>query len=144
MKHPLRFAVIFAITLTMSACETRSKFVAKNVYDRNKEELSSKCLQRVRSVESRQFVKNAALVAIPIGGIFVGAYSIAMAAATNVGITLDDEINANRIAVDCNLVEKQKDNREIAVTIAQNMAISAVGGQISPINMPGPVQTGIE
>ena len=45
---------------------------------------------------------------MPVAAILSGGLSIAAAAAVNGGITLDDELNANRIAETCAMHQYQK------------------------------------
>ena len=79
---------------------------------------------------------------MPVAAILSGGVSVLLAAAVNGGITLDDEINANRIAKNCELPEYQKDKKDIFVTIATNSTVSAITGSVNIVNAP--VQTTIE
>ena len=126
----------------MTGCETRSKLVAKNVYSQPSTQLTPNCADSIKSVELRQLTKNSSLALMPIAAILSGGMSVVLAATVNGGITLDDEINANRIAKDCELQEYQKSNTDIFVTMATNSTVSAITGSVNIVNAP--VQTSIE
>ena len=79
---------------------------------------------------------------MPVAAIMSGGISIMLAAAVNGGITLDDEINANRIAQNCELQEYQKSNTDILMTMTTNSTVSAITGSFNIVNAP--VQTTIE
>ena len=68
--------------------------------------------------------------------------SVLLAATVNGGITLDDEINANRIAKNCALQEYKKSNADILATMATNSTVSAITGSVNIVNAP--VQPTIE
>ena len=126
----------------MTGCETRSKLVARNVYRQPSTQLTPNCADSIKSVELRQLTKNSSLALMPIAAILSGGMSVVLAATVNGGITLDDEINANRIAKDCELQEYQKSNTDIFVTMATNSTVSAITGSVNIVNAP--VQTSIE
>ena len=79
---------------------------------------------------------------MPVAAILSGGMSVVLAAAVNGGITLDDEINANRIAQNCELQEYQKSNTDILMTMTTNSTVSAITGSFNIVNAP--VQTTIE
>ena len=79
---------------------------------------------------------------MPVAAIMSGGMSVMLAAAVNGGITLDDEINANRIAQNCELQEYQKSNTDILMTMTTNSTVSAITGSFNIVNAP--VQTTIE
>ena len=79
---------------------------------------------------------------MPLAAVLSGGMSVVLAATINGGITLDDEMNANRIAKNCELQEYQKSNTDILVTMATNSTISAITGSVNIVNAP--VQTTIE
>ena len=56
--------------------------------------------------------------------------------------TLDDELNANRIAKNCEMEQHQKNNDEIIMTLVSNSTVSAITGSIGIIDAP--VQPTIE
>ena len=131
------------LTLTsLTGCETRSKFVAKSVYSQPSTQLSLGCADSVKSVELRQLTKNSSLALMPVAAFLSGGVSVVLAAAVNGGITLDDEINANRIAKNCKLKEYQKSNADILMTMATNSTVSAITGSVNIVNAP--VQPTIE
>ena len=68
--------------------------------------------------------------------------SVLLVATVNGGITLDDEVNANRIAKNCDLQEHKKTNGDILLTMATNSTVSAITGSVNIVNAP--VQTTIE
>ena len=138
--HKVTLIVLILIGLT--GCETRSKFVAKNVYNQPASKLTIYCANSIKSVELRQLTKNSSLALMPVAAVLSGGFSVLLAATINGGITLDDEINANRIAKNCELPEHQKNNTDILTTIATNSTVSAITGSVNIVNAP--VQTTIE
>lgn len=136
-------ATLLLLVLTgLTGCETRSKLVAKNVYSHSSSQLSLDCKDSIKSVELRQLTKNSSIALMPVAAIMSGGISIMLAAAVNGGITLDDEINANRIAQNCELQEYQKSNTDILMTMTTNSTVSAITGSFNIVNAP--VQTTIE
>tara|TARA_B100000989_G_scaffold296878_1_gene281104 strand:+ start:75 stop:503 length:429 start_codon:yes stop_codon:yes gene_type:complete len=136
-------AILLLLVLTgLTGCETRSKLVAKNVYSNSSSQLSLDCKDSIKSVELRQLTKNSSIALMPVAAIMSGGISVVLAAAVNGGITLDDEINANRIAQDCGLQEYQKSNTDILMTMTTNSTVSAITGSFNIVNAP--VQTTIE
>ena len=133
---------LLMIVVFMSACETRSKLVAENIYGRDKSEIPKHCLDSIQSVEKRQLIKNSSFLALPVSGVLTGGLSLLTVAVANAGITLDDEVNANRIAKACGLREHLKENTDIALTMASNSAVSAITGTANFISVP--LQTGME
>ena len=75
---------------------------------------------------------------MPVAAILSGGMSVLLAATVNGGITLDDEINANRIAENCELKEYKKTNADILMTMAANSTVSAVTGSVNIVNAPVP------
>ena len=132
MKTSSLVTLLVAV-LSISACETRSKIVAGNVYGKEKLISQGHCLARLSSVESKQLIKNSSFVAIPISGLLTGGFSLLTMAVANASITLDDEINANKIAEACGLKEHVRENTDIALTIASNSAFSAITGSANVI-----------
>ena len=120
----------------LSGCETRSKLVAKNVYSQSPPQLTLECKNSIKSVELRQLAKNSSIALMPVAAILSGGLSIAAAAAVNGGITLDDELNANRIAETCAMHQYQKNNNGILMTMATNSAVSAMTGSVNIVNAP--------
>ena len=142
MKQFQKLTLIVLISIGLTGCETRSKLVAKNVYSRPYAQLTPDCSKSIKSVELRQLTKNSSLAIMPVAAVLSGGLSVVLAATVNGGITLDDEINANRIAKNCELPEYQKNNTDILATIATNSTVSAITGSVNIINAP--VQTTIE
>ena len=143
MRRLQQVSLIVLILIGLTGCETRSKLVAKNVYSQSSTKLTMlDCADSIKSVELRQLTKNTSVAFIPVAAILSGGVSVVLAASVNGGITLDDEINANRIAKNCELPEYQKDNTDILATIATNSTVSAITGSVNIINAP--VQTTIE
>ena len=137
-----KVALIALILMSLTGCETRSKLVAKNVYSQPSIQHTPACAASIRSVELRQLTKNSSLALMPVAAIFSGGISVLLAATVNGGITLDDEINANRIAKNCKLQEYKKSNADILVTMATNSTVSAITGSVNIVNAP--IQTTIE
>ena len=98
MRRFHKVALIALILMSLTGCETRSKLVAKNVYSQPSIQHTPACADSIRSVELRQLTKNSSLALMPVAAILSGGMSVLLAATVNGGITLDDEINANRIA----------------------------------------------
>ena len=121
----------------LSGCETRSKLVAKNVYSHSTR-LTPDCADSIKSVELRQLTKNSSLALMPVATILSGGMSVLLVATVNGSITLDDEVNANRIAKNCDLQEYKKTNGDILVTMAANSTVSAVTGSVNIVNAPVP------
>lgn len=137
-----KVALIALIFMSLAGCETRSKLVAKNVYSQPSIQHTRACANSIRSVELRQLTKNSSLALMPVVAVLSGGVSVLLAATVNGGITLDDEMNANRIAENCELQEYKKSNADILVTMATNSTVSAITGSVNIVNAP--VQTTIE
>ena len=137
-----KIALIALIFMSLAGCETRSKLVAKNVYSQPSIQHTPACVNSIRSVELRQLTKNSSLALMPVAAVLSGGVSVLLAATVNGGITLDDEMNANRIAENCGLQEHKKSNADILVTMATNSTVSAITGSVNIVNAP--VQTTIE
>ena len=137
-----KVALIAMILMSLTGCETRSKLVAKNVYSQPSIQHTPACADSIRSVELRQLTKNSSLALMPVAAVLSGGVSVFLAATVNGGITLDDEMNANRIAKNCGLQEYKKSNADILVTMATNSTVSAITGSVNIVNAP--VQPTIE
>ena len=124
------------LATSLSACETRSKLVAKNIYSQPLGQLTRECKNSIKTVETRQLAKNSSLALVPIAAILTGGISVMAAAAVNGGITLDDELNANRIAKNCNIEQHFKTNSDILITMATNTSVSAITGSFNIVNAP--------
>ena len=142
MRRFQKVALIALIFMSLTGCETRSKLVAKSVYSHPSIQHTPACADSIRSVELRQLTKNSSLALMPVATILSGGMSLLLAATVNGGITLDDEINANRIAENCELQEYKKSNADILVTMATNSTVSAITGSVNIVNAP--IQTTIE
>ena len=142
MRQFREFALIAVICMILSGCETRSKLVAKTVYSQPSIQHTPACADSIRSVELRQLTKNSSLALMPVAAVLSGGLSVLLAATVNGGITLDDEINANRIAENCELQEYKKSNADILGTMATNSTVSAITGSLNIVNVP--VTTTIE
>ena len=138
MKCFKKVSLILLILAGLTGCETRSKLVAKNVYSKTSAQLTVDCMDSIKSVELRQLTKNSSLALMPVAAILSGGMSVLLAATVNGGITLDDEINANRIAENCELQEYKKSNADILVTMATNSTVSAFTGSVNIVNAPLP------
>ena len=136
------FTVVFLFLTALTGCETRSKLVAKNVYSHSPNSITLECKNSVQSVEARQVAKNSSMALMPIAAFLSGGVSIAVATVLNGGITLDDELNANRIAEHCEMQQYLKSNEDIFVTMAANSTVSAITGSANIFNAP--VQPTIE
>ena len=130
------------LAASLSACETRSKLVAKNIYSQPLGQLTRECKNSIKTVETRQLAKNSSLALVPIAAILTGGISVLAAATVNGGITLDDELNANRIAKDCDIEQHFKTNSDILITMATKTSVSAITGSFNIVNAP--VQPTIE
>ena len=130
------------LATSLSACETRSKLVAKNIYSQPLGQLPRECKNSIKTVETRQLAKNSSLALVPIAAILTGGISVMAAAAVNGGITLDDELNANRIAKNCDIEHYFKTNSDILITMATKTSVSAITGSFNIVNAP--VQPTIE
>ena len=133
-----KVALIALILMSLTGCETRSKLVAKNVYSQPSIQHKPACADSIRSVELRQLTKNSSLALMPVVAVLSGGVSVLLAATVNGGITLDDEMNANRIAENCELQEYKKSNADILVTMATNSTVSAITGSVNIVNAPVP------
>lgn len=138
----MKLVLIFLILTSIAGCETRSKLVAKSTYNQSSPKITVECKNSIKTVEARQLAKNSSLAIMPIAAVLTGGVSILLAAAINGGITLDDEINANRIAKNCQMQQYIKNNSDIMMTMAANSTVSAITGAVSPVNAP--IQPGIE
>lgn len=137
-----KLTLIVLMLISLTGCETRSKLVAKSVYSQHSTQLTQDCSDSIKSVELRQLTKNSSLALMPVAAVLTGGLSVVLAATVNGGITLDDEINANRIAKNCELKEHQKTSADILLTMATNSTVSAITGSFNIVNAP--VQTTIE
>ena len=142
MLKSIKVVLILLILTSITGCETRSKLVAKNTYNQPSSKLTKECKNSIRTVEARQLAKNSSLAFMPLATLLSGGVSILATAAVSSGITLDDELNANQIAKNCQLQQYIKKNSDIVVTIAANSTVSAITGSVSVVNAP--VQPGIE
>ena len=142
MPKSVKVALIILILTSVTGCETRSKLVAKSMYNQPSTKLTIECKNSIRTVEARQVAKNSSLALMPIAALLTGGVPILAAAAVNGGITLDDEINANRIAKSCQMQQYVKKNNDIVMTMAANSTVSAITGSISIVNAP--IQPGVE
>ena len=138
MRRFHKIALIALILTSLTGCETRSKLVAKNVYSQPSIQHTPACADSIKSVELRQLTKNSSLALMPVVAVLSGGVSVLLVATVNGGITLDDEINANRIAENCELQEYKKSNVDILATMATNSTFSAVTGSVSVVNAPVP------
>ena len=134
--------LILVLATSLSACETRSKLVAKNIYNQPLGQLTRECKNSIKTVETRQLAKNSSLALVPIAALLTGGLSVMAAAAVNGGITLDDELNANRIAKNCDIEQHFKTNSDILITMATKTSVSAITGSFNIVNAP--VQPTIE
>ena len=142
MLRSMKVALTILILTSVTGCETRSKLVAKSTYNKLSTKLTIECKNSIRTVEARQVAKNSSLALMPIAALLTGGLPILAAAAVNGGLTLDDEMNANRIAKSCQMQQYVKDNNDIAMTLAANSTVSAITGSISILNAP--IQPGVE
>ena len=142
MLKYMKIVLIFLIMTSVTGCETRSKLVARNTYNQPSTELTIECKNSIRTVEARQLAKNSSLALMPIAALLTGGLSILATATVNGGITLDDEINANRIAKNCQMQQYIKNNSDIVTTMAVNSTVSAITGSVTTVNAP--IQPGIE
>ena len=142
MRRFQKITLIVLMLMSFSGCETRSKLVAKNAYSQPSIHHMPACVDSIKSVELRQLTKNSSLALMPVATILSGGVPVLLAAIVNGGITLDDEINANRIARNCELQEYNKSNADIFVTMATNSTVSAITGSVNIVNAP--VQTTLE
>jgi hypothetical protein len=138
----MKIVLIFLILTSVTGCETRSKLVARNTYNQPPTELTTECKNSIRTVEARQLAKNSSLALMPIAALLTGGVSILATATVNGGITLDDEINANRIAKNCQMQQYIKNNSDIVTTMAVNSTLSAITGSFTVVDAP--IQPGIE
>ena len=142
MPKSVKVALIIFILTSVTGCETRSKLVAKSMYNQPSTKLTIECKNSIRTVEARQVAKNSSLALMPIAALLTGGVPILAAAAVNGGITLDDEINANRIAKSCQRQQYIKNKNDIIMTMAANSTVSAITGSIGIVNAP--IQPGLE
>ena len=142
MVRSKKLVLILVLLTGITGCETRSKLIAKNTYNLPPSKLTLECKNSIRTVEARQLAKNSSLALMPIAALLSGGVSLLATAAVNGGITLDDELNANRIAKNCQLQQYIKNNNDIMMTMATNSTVSAITGSVSFVNAP--IQPGIE
>ena len=142
MMWTKKVVLIFLVLTGLTGCETRSKLIAKNTYSQSPSKLTLECKNSLKTVEARQLAKNSSLALMPIAALLSGGVSILTAAVVNGGITLDDELNANRIAENCQVKHYLKSNNDILITMATNSTVSAMTGSINIVNAP--IQPAIE
>ena len=131
-----KVALTILVLAGLTGCETRSKLIAKNMYSQSPSKLTLECKNSIKTVEMRQLAKNSSIAIMPIAALLSGGVSIVAAAAVNGGITLDDELNANRIAENCQMEQYVKNNNDILMTMATNSTVSAITGSINIVNAP--------
>ena len=136
MMWTKKVTLIFLVLAGLTGCETRSKLIAKNTYSQSPSKLTLECKNSLKTVEARQLAKNSSLALMPIAALLSGGVSILTAAVVNGGITLDDELNANRIAENCQIKRYIKSNNDILITMATNSTVSAMTGSINIVNAP--------
>ena len=136
MLKSMKLALIFLILTSVTGCETRSKLVAKSTYNQPSTKLTIECKNSIRTVEARQLAKDSSLALMSIAALLTGGIPILAAAAVNGGITLDDELNANRIAKSCQMQQYIKNKNDIMMTMAANSTVSAITGSINVVNAP--------
>ena len=112
----------------------------KNVYSQSPIQLTPECKHSIKSVELRQLAKNSSIALIPVVNILSGGLSVVAAAALNGGITLDDELNANRIAETSEMQQYQKNKKHY--NNGDQFNSDAITGSVNIVNAP--VQTTIE
>ena len=142
MLKSMKVVLIFLILTSVTGCETRSKLVAKSMYNQPSPKLTVECKNSIRTVEARQLAKNSSVAIMPIAAFLNGGVSNLVAAAVNGGITHDNEMNANRMAKSSEMQQYIKNNSDIMMTMAANLTVSAITGSVSPVNAP--IQPGIE
>ena len=142
MTRLIDITLILVLATSLSACETRSKLVAKNIYSQPLGQITRECKNSIKTVETLQLAKHSSMALMPIDAILTGGVSVIAAAAVNGGITLDDELNANRIAKNCEIKQHFKTNSDILFTMAANSTFSAITGSVKIVNAP--VQATIE
>ena len=142
MMWSKKVVLILLLLAGLTGCETRSKLIAKNTYSQPTSKLTLECKNSIKTVEMRQLAKNSSLALMPIAALLSGGVSILVTAAVNGGITLDDELNANRIAKNCQMQRYIKNNNDIMMTMAANSTVSAITGSVSFVNAP--IQPSIE
>lgn len=142
MIHSKHFILALFFSIALAGCETRTKVVAKSIYHKGSSSLSPQCINSLKTVKSRQIVKNSSVMILPVTAILTGGASVIVAAAANASITLDDEMNANQIAENCGSSEQARSNRDIMATIATNSTVSAISGSVNFLNVP--IQTHVE
>ena len=136
MTRLIDITLVLVLATSLSACETRSKLVAKNIYSQPVGQLTRECKNSIKTVETRQLAKNSSLALVPIAAFLTGGISVMAAAAVNGGITLDDELNANRIAKSCDIEQHFKTNSDILITMATKTSVSAITGTFNIVNVP--------
>jgi len=136
MMWSKKVVLILLLLTGLTGCETRSKLIAKNTYSQPPSKLTIECKNSLKTVEARQLAKNSSLALMPIAALLSGGVSLVVAAAVNGGVTLDDELNANRIAKNCQMQQYVKNNNEILMTMATKSTVSAITGSVNIVNAP--------
>ncbi len=133
--------VIVAIFLLLVGCESSSKTMAKNVYGNAEAVSNSDCRKSIQTVESREWSAKATTLLTPLV-LLAGALPSAAVLVANGGVIVDDEVNANRIAKDCELKTMTQDDAGVFTNVLKRGSISLISGASSPITPP--VQVGVE
>ena len=136
MMWSKKIVLVLLVLAGLTGCETRSKLIAKNTYSQLPSKLTLECKNSIKTVELRQLAKNSSIALMPIAALLSGGVSILTAAVVNGGITLDDELNANRIAKNCQIQHFIKSNNDILMTMTTNSTVSAITGSVSIVNAP--------
>ena len=112
--------------------------MAKSVYGNAKIVSNSVCRESIQTVEAREWSAKATTLLSPLV-LLAGALPSAAVLVANGGVIVDDEVNANRIAKDCELETMTQDNKGVFADVLRRGSISLISGVSSPIAPPVPV-----
>ena len=108
MVHLKHFILALFFFNSPSRVRNTHQGCGKSIYHNGSSSLSPQCINSLKTVKSRQIVKNSSVMILPVTAILTGGASVIAAAAANASITLDDEMNANQIAENCGLANRQE------------------------------------
>jgi hypothetical protein len=130
-----------ALVLLFAGCESSSKTMAKNFYGNSEALSNSHCRESIQTVEAREWSAKATMLLSPLLLLAAALPSSAVLVA-NGGVIVDDEVNANRIAKDCELETMTQDDKGVFANVLKRGSISLISGVSSPIAPP--VQVGVD
>ncbi len=124
-----------ALVLLLAGCESSPKIMTKNVYSNAEVVSNSGCRESIQTVEAREWSAKATTLLSPLV-LLAGTLPSAAVLVANGGVIVDDEVNANRLAKDCELETMTLDDKRVFANVLKRGLISLIPGVSSPIAPP--------